>query len=319
MNKGNGEDVMETGRLGRGSGWLKRHWLVTVVVLLVIGAGGWWFTAGRQGDKKEIAPVKADNRVLAEGIVFPVRYAQMVMPVEGTIGEVLVVEGDMVKAGQPILRLVRQDYQARVGSTRADISRASAALEQARVNLADAERELTRQQRLQAAGATSRQQYDQAKTAVDRNRAALAQAQAELQTQEARLAESEGLLDKTEIKAAISGKVAFLDVKVGEHAAVGSVLVRIADESAWEIRSDDLTELTVARVKTGDQVALTFDGIPGLEIPGKVKSIRPYGEKKRGDITYTVTIAPERWDERIRWNMTAQLAITPSGIATNSL
>ncbi len=133
-------------------------------------------------------------------------------------------------------------------------------------------------------------------------------------TQEARLAETEGQLEKTEIKAPIGGAVAFLDVKVGEHAAVGTVLVRIADESQWEIRSDDLTELTIAKVKKGDQVSLTFDGIPGLEILGKVKSIRPYGEKKRGDITYTVTIAPESWDERLRWNMTAQLAIIPSGL-----
>lgn len=303
---------MEAGRLGVLGKWLKTHWIMTVIIIIIFFAGGWWFSSGRQGEKKDISPVKADNRVLAEGIVFPVRYAQMVMPVEGTIGEVLVQEGDKVKAGQPVIRLVRQDYQARVGSTRADISRAAAAVEQARINLADAERELERQKRLEAAGAASRQQYDQAKTAADRTRAALAQSEAELKTQEARLVESEGLLDKTELKAVITGTVAFLDVKVGEHAAVGTVLVRIADESEWEIRSDDLTELTVAKVKKGDTVALTFDGIPGLEIPGRVKSIRPYGEKKRGDITYTVSITPERWDERLRWNMTAQIAVTPS-------
>jgi HlyD family secretion protein len=295
-------------------GWLKCHWLLTLFIIIILGAGGWWVNYGRQGEKKDIAAVKADSRVLAEGIVFPVHYAQMVMPVEGTIGEVLVREGDLVKAGQPIIRLVRQDYQARVGSTKADISRAAAAVEQARINLADAERELARQKSLEAAGATSRQQYDQAKTTADRNRAVLAQTQAELQTQEARLVESEGLLDKTEIKAAISGTISYLDVKVGEHAAAGTVLVRIADENVWEIRSDDLTELMIARVRKGDQVAVTFDGIPGLEIPGTVKAIRAYGEKKRGDITYTVTIAPERWDDRLRWNMTAQLAITPSGI-----
>lgn len=304
---------MKTEQLAIVGQWMKHRWALTLCIIVALCVGGWWFSTGRQEEKKDIAPVKADNRVLSEGIVFPVRYAQMVMPVEGTIGEVLVQEGDMVKAGQPIIRLIRQEYQARVGSTRADISRAAAAVEQARVNLTDAERELDREKRLEAVGATSKQHYDQAKTAVDRNQAALAQSQAELMTQEARLAESEGQLDKTEIKAAISGTVAFLDVKVGEHAAVGTVLVRIADEGQWEIRSDDLTELTIARVKKGDQVLLTFDGIPELEIPGKVKSIRPYGEKKRGDITYTVTIAPESWDERLRWNMTAQLAITPSG------
>ncbi|MDF2568994.1 MAG: efflux transporter, family, subunit [Sporomusa sp.] len=292
------------------------RWLLVLatIILVVLLVGGWWFYNGRQGEKKDIAPVKADNRVLSEGIIFPVRYAQMVMPVDGMIGEVLVQEGDPVQAGQPLIRLVRQEYQARVGSTSADVSRAAAAVEQARINLADAVRELERQRRLEAAGATSRQQVEQAKTVADRNQAALAQSQAELKTQEARLVEVEGQLGKTELKAAISGTVAFLDVKVGEHASIGTVLVRIADQNEWEIRSDDLTELTIAKVKKGDQVALTFDGIPELEIPGKVKSIRAYGEKKRGDITYTVTIAPERWDERLRWNMTTQIAITPTSL-----
>ena len=140
---------------------------------------------------------------------------------------------------------------------------------------------------------------------------ALAQVEADLLTQQSRKTEAERLLDKTELRAPMEGTVAFLDVKVGEHALLGTVLVRIADESAWVIRSDDLTELAIAKVKVGAQAALTFDGIPGLEIPGKVKMIRPYGEKKRGDITYTVTITPERWDERLRWMMTTQIAITP--------
>lgn len=108
----------------------------------------------------------------------------------------------------------------------------------------------------------------------------------------------------------MDGTVAYLDVKVGEHAASGTVLVRIADETAWEVRSDDLTELMIARVRPGDMALLTFDGITDLEIPGRVRFIRPYGEKKRGDITYTVTIDPEHWDDRLRWNMTVQLAIS---------
>lgn len=314
MNNLRGAKVMAIkGVLAALVGFLKRHRLLTLFMVAILAAGLWWFMHGRQGEKKEIPPVKADDRVLAEGIVFPVRYAQMVMPVDGTVGEILAGEGDRVKGGQPIIRLVRQDYQARVGSAGTDVARATAAVEQARVNLADAEREFMRQQNLEQAGATSRQQLDQARTVMERSRAALSQVQAELMTQEGRLREAESLLDKTELRAPIDGTVAFLDVKVGEHAALGTVLVRIADESAWEIRSDDLTELVVAKVRVGDPVLLTFDGIPGLEIPGKVKYIRPYGEKKRGDITYTVTIAPDRWDERLRWNMTAQIAITPSG------
>ena len=288
----------------------KRKVLLLLLALL-LAAGAWWAWNSRQENNKNLPPVKADQRILSEGIIYPVRYAQMVMPVDGMVGEILTAEGDRVKAGQPLIRLVRQDYEARVGSARSDVARAAAAVEQAQVNLADAQREFDRQKQLEAAGATARQQLDQARTALERSRAALAQAEADLLTQRNKETEAERLLDKTELRAPIDGTVAFLDVKVGEHSLPGTVLVRIADESAWVIRSDDLTELVIARVRIGNPVVLTFDGIPGLEIPGKVAMIRPYGEKKRGDITYTVTIAPERWDDRLRWMMTAQIAITP--------
>ena len=290
---------------------MTRNRLLSTLLVLLVLIGAWWLWSARQNDKNNVPAVKADKRILSEGIIYPARYAQMVMPVDGMVGEILVGEGEKVKAGQPLIRLVRQDYQARVESARSDVARAAAAVEQARVSLADAQREFQRQQRLEAAGATPKQQLDQSKTAVDRSRAALAQVEADLLTQQSRKTEAERLLDKTELRAPMEGTVAFLDVKVGEHALLGTVLVRIADESAWVIRSDDLTELAIARVKVGAQAALTFDGIPGLEIPGKVKMIRPYGEKKRGDITYTVTITPERWDERLRWMMTTQIAITP--------
>ena len=290
---------------------MTRNRLLSILLVILVLIGAWWVWSARQNDKNNVPAVKADKRILSEGIIYPARYAQMVMPVDGMVGEILVGEGEKVKAGQPLIRLVRQDYQARVDSARSDVARAAAAVEQARVSLADAQREFQRQQRLEAAGATPKQQLDQSKTAVDRSRAALAQVEADLLTQQSRKTEAERLLDKTELRAPMEGTVAFLDVKVGEHALLGTVLVRIADESAWVIRSDDLTELAIARVKVGAQAALTFDGIPGLEIPGKVKMIRPYGEKKRGDITYTVTITPERWDERLRWMMTTQIAITP--------
>ena len=285
--------------------------ILLILLALLLAAGGWWAWNSRQENNKNLPPVKADQRILSEGIIYPVRYAQMVMPVDGMVGEILTTEGARVKAGQPLIRLVRQDYEARVGSARSDVARAAAAVEQAQVNLADAQREFDRQKQLEAAGATARQQLDQARTALERSRAALAQAEADLLTQRNKETEAERLLDKTELRAPIDGTVAFLDVKVGEHSLPGTVLVRIADESAWVIRSDDLTELVIARVRIGNPAVLTFDGIPGLEIPGKVAMIRPYGEKKRGDITYTVTIAPERWDDRLRWMMTAQIAITP--------
>lgn len=192
--------------------WLKNHRLISLLLLFGLAGLVWWGWNGHKDDKKNLPPMKVDNRILAEGIVYPARYAQMVMPIDGMVGEILVSEGDTVKQGQPLIRLVRQDYQARLGSAGSDVARAAAAVEQARVNLADAEREFSRQQKLQQAGATSRQQLDQARTAVERNRAVLSQAEAELLTQQNKLAEAAGIFDKTELRAPMSGTVAFLEI-----------------------------------------------------------------------------------------------------------
>ncbi|MBP2654688.1 MAG: efflux transporter, family, subunit [Firmicutes bacterium] len=290
---------------------VKRYWLLILILIAVLMVSLWWLLNNRPNENRNVPAVKADERILAEGIIYPVHYVELAMPVDGTIGEVLVKEGDKVKAGQPIIRLVQKDYLNRVGSAHSNVAGAAAAVEQARVNMLDAERELKRQERLEKAGAATRQQIEQAQTEVARKQAALVQAQAELAAGEKKVSESQDVLDKTELRAPIDGTVVFLDMKVGEHAEIGKVLVRIADESAWEVKSDDLTELSVAKIKEGDPVKLTFDGINDLEIAGRVKFIRHYGEKKRGDITYTVIITPEAWDGRLLWNMTAQIAITP--------
>lgn len=54
---------------------------------------------------------------------------------------------------------------------------------------------------------------------------------------------------------------------------------------------------------------ITFDGIPDLQLTGRVIRITGFGEKQQGDIVYTVTIDPDRQDPRFRWNMTASVAI----------
>jgi HlyD family secretion protein len=85
--------------------------------------------------------------------------------------------------------------------------------------------------------------------------------------------------------------------------------VRLADFSQWQVETDDLTELNVVRVREGAAVQLAFDALPGVTLPGTVVQIKPIGVNKQGDITYTVVIAPDRWDERLRWNMTAVATI----------
>jgi len=116
-------------------------------------------------------------------------------------------------------------------------------------------------------------------------------------------------LADTELLAPFAGTLASLSVRVGEQVVAGVPIAELADLSAWQIETDDLTELDVVRVQEGQTVALTFDAIPGLELAGTVIRIQPIGREKLGDITYKVVIRPAQSDPRLRWNMTAVVTI----------
>jgi hypothetical protein len=87
----------------------------------------------------------------------------------------------------------------------------------------------------------------------------------------------------------------------------------MADFSAWQIETTDLDELAVVNIDIGSLVTISFDALPDLEIPGKVVDIQNYGKNYQGDIVYKVTIKPDQWDDRLRWNMTATVSIKPVG------
>jgi multidrug efflux pump subunit AcrA (membrane-fusion protein) len=126
----------------------------------------------------------------------------------------------------------------------------------------------------------------------------------------AQLASAQTGLDDLDLKSTIAGTVVSSNLKAGQVSSVGSSTVVIADLSRFQIETNDLTELNISRVSEGDAVKISFDGIPGLVIPGKVERIKPLGEDNQGDITYTVLINMDQQDPRIKWRMTASIEFT---------
>jgi HlyD family secretion protein len=137
----------------------------------------------------------------------------------------------------------------------------------------------------------------------------IAAAQADLTAAQTSLMQRQLELADTELKAPFAGTIASLDFEVGEQVGATIPVVRLADLSAWHIETDDLTEINVVYVQVGDDVSISIDALPDLELSGTVERIRPLGENKQGDITYTATILPDGIDERLRWNMTASVII----------
>lgn len=118
-----------------------------------------------------------------------------------------------------------------------------------------------------------------------------------------------GQLKTAALTAPFAGTVMRLDLDPGEYAAPGAPVLLLADTSAWQVETTDLTELNVIQVGEGAAVRLTFEAIPGLELSGHVSMIKPYGESRQGDIVYPVSVTLDRQDPRLRWNMTVKVRI----------
>lgn len=139
----------------------------------------------------------------------------------------------------------------------------------------------------------------------------IAAAQAAVDSAQATLEQAQSALTDTELRAPFAGVVAFLDVHAGEQAAPGTVVARVGNPSTWEIETTDLTELNVVNVHEGTKATVALDALPGVELAGKVVRIRQFGENKQGDIVYTVVVQPDNQESRLRWNMTASVALEP--------
>ncbi len=84
---------------------MKHKLLITVLGMSLL------FTAcsapgnGPTATPEAIPTVVADNTIIAEGRVEPIRYAEIAFNASGVVSEVLVEEGQTVKKGEPLIRL----------------------------------------------------------------------------------------------------------------------------------------------------------------------------------------------------------------------
>jgi multidrug resistance efflux pump len=140
----------------------------------------------------------------------------------------------------------------------------------------------------------------------------VALAEAKLKNAQSQLTAAQAAVGNLELRAPFTGTVVTVDLKSGEYVNPGVSVVMIADFSDWRVETTDLTELNVVRINENDPVKITFDALPGVEFPGRVSLIRTLGESRQGDITYTVLIDLEKYDPRLRWNMTCSAVIGTS-------
>lgn len=236
----------------------------------------------------------------------------------GTIANVSVKPGDLVKPGQVLASLDCADLAAErdVRSAEEEASRQARErlLAGSRSEEKDAARERAEAQRaihanaldlhrrniaLAEKGFVSATQLDASAHEVARSAALLSAARAEVRLagagptpEEARKAEAELVaamarrrlagerMRKCEIRAPSQATVLKVHVRSGESVSVGSVVASLADVGETRVRAE-VDERDLARVSLGQKVVVTADAHPGRQWSGEVMQILPLVTRKR--------------------------------------
>jgi len=250
-------------------------------------------TTPRPSTSARPSPTPIDPSIRATAVVVPLRASNLSLAASGIVDQIYVHERDQVVVGQLILRL---DQSAAL----LEINRTQATLDQADELLAQAQTKLDRLPPDATPAEIADAQSDLRLAQTDRDVAA------------ANLAEAQLALTQTELRAPFAGTVAQINVERGEQAAAGDTLATIGDLSGWLIETTDLSELEVVRVAVGDAATVTFEALPDLTLSGRVDRIQVRGTGDAGNVVFAVAIKPDTTSDKLRWNMTATVRITPS-------
>ena len=230
----------------------------------------------------------------AEAVVVPLRSAELATRISGVVASIYVNDGSQVQDGQLLLRVEQGQYQAAIVAAQADVGLATAAVEQARLQV----------EQLPPDASPGQVEFVQANLRL---------AEAELDVAESRLVEAQTALTQTEVRAPFAGTVASVDIEVGEQALAGQAVITMGDQSGWLVETTDLSELEVVRIAVGDRATVSLDALPDLVVNGTVERIQVRGTNDDGGVVFAVSIRPDVHHEELRWGLTATVRIAPSG------
>jgi HlyD family secretion protein len=217
----------------------------------------------------------------ATGYIIAAHKIEVASKVNGRVLWIGVDKGDKVKAGQVLVRLEDDEYQAQVtqykgslanlqarleelqnGSRPEEVERAKADVEQARADVANAKVTLDRTKQLVAAGVLAKQSLDDAQAKYDGDEAhaaslqrtldlavlgtrkeQIAQVQGQIEEARGALGYAQTQLDNTVIKAPVTGTILDRNVEKGEFITTGFV----GDKGAkgYIVTMADLNDLQV--------------------------------------------------------------------------
>ena len=345
----------------------KKRWVawvagavVLVVVVLILASRD-------QSPEVQVIPVVRQDfsaSITSNGKVEPVQPFVALAKFATSVERLDVVAGQNVRAGQVLMVLnsdapkqelakARSDLltaqtqlrDAQLGGPPGQVAQLDAALQTAKINLANLQKTQESLQELVAAKAATQAELEQnriqiaeAETSVEsltKQRAAIAaaaqtnEATAKLAEQQAhsQIAVYESEVKSATVTAAIGGTLYSLPVYWGKYVQVGEMLAAVADLSKVRVRAF-VDEPDLGVLATNQDVLITWDGLPGHSWTGKTetvpKEVTTQGVRNVGEVLCSVQnsnlklIPNLSVDVRIQWGQRQNVLVVPRGAVHTS-
>jgi HlyD family secretion protein len=290
-------------------------WIGILLALSGIGYAGYRIIGGRKDTAPKFTTVTADRgpiiaKVTASGTLSAVTTVQVGSQVSGRIDQILTDFNGTVKKGDVIAKIDPQLFQAAVAQARANMVADQAALEKAKVQEADAERQYNRNKALLEQHLVAQADVDTAEANFRAAKATIGTAQGQVERDRAALSMAETNLNYTTITSPINGTVISRNVDVGQTVAASlqaPTLFTIAEDLHVMQIDTSVAEADVGKLDSGMAVTFTVDAFPGQPFKGTVRQIRNAAQTVQNVVTYDAVINVDNPELKLRPGMTANV------------
>lgn len=297
-----------------------RRWRVVGIatVTLIVGVVAVSLKARSEPMRFETQEVRRDSlaiTVTATGNLQPTNEVDVGIEVSGTVAEVLVDHNDAVKRGEVLAMLDPTKFKARVMAARAALASARSRLLQTEATVQESRTHLTRLTRLHEAthgSDPSQLDIDAADAALKRAHADQASARAAIAEAKAALESDEADLAKTVIRSPVDGVVLARTVEPGQTVAASlqtPVLFVLAEDLKRMELHVSVDEADVGRVRSGEPATFTVDAYAGRTFSARISKVHYGAQEVDGVVTYRAVLNVDNEDLSLRPGMTGTASI----------
>jgi HlyD family secretion protein len=206
--------------------------------------------------------------VMASGNLITSRESQLTFSASSTVSEVLVDVGDWVDEGQKLAAIDTVDLEI-------DLAEAETNVKSAKLDLEEAKEPTTNSSGTEIVAAPDPLDIEIKELKYETTKMSLADVQEQLAN--------------AVIYAPFSGRIAEVNVAVGDEVNSSTEVIRLIDPNLVEVNIS-VSEMDVYQLKPGDKATVELNAMPSIVLPAKVANISPVATIQSGVVNYEVNV-----------------------------